>query len=601
MSHDVPTDQIAGQARSKDPREAVRRLLPYLRPHWRMGLFGVLLIIFTSLLAFPQPLINRFLVDDVILAQQMDLLPWAILLIGGLRIISMGADLLQQYAIQNFEQSVTLDIQKSLLDHTLNLPKAFFDKEEVGYLISRMSSDIQGLRWFFSGTIVYLFTNLIKFIGGVAFLFYLEWRLALACIIVLPFLVISVRFFSGRLHSLSYRGMEQGASIMKRIQETIASVPLIKAFSTEKHESERVKGALEGGRQIAMEQNVVGSVAGAVINIMPDLAKAVVLVVGAYLAIKGEWTLGSLLAFQSYVGYVFGPALFLATSNLTLQSSLASLERVMALFDIVPEENLDSGIIVEKVKGKVTFDNVSFHYGSGESILQDISFQVQPGEHIAIVGPSGVGKTTLISLILCFYKPTQGEILFDDLPAAAYNLLSIRKRIGYVAQSSLLLAGTINENLRYGTPGADQEKVENAARAAGIHEFIASLPQGYDSWVDERGGNLSEGQRQRISIARALLKDPDILIFDEPTSALDSVVERSIFDALPAFVKQKTLFVVAHHLATIQDSDRILLLNERQLVSVGTHASLLAESPFYRQLVSNQQLVMPCDPGRDMA
>ena len=354
MSRQPPPDSIAAQAAPLPHHTALKNLLPFIRPHWRSGLIGAVLIIFSSVLVFPQPMIYRFLVDDVILAQQLDLLPIAVLLMAGIRIISMGVSVLQQYYVLNFEQSVSLDIQKSLLDHTLRLPKEFFDTKETGYLISRISSDVQGLQWFFSSTIVYLFTNLIRFVGGIIFLFYLEWRLALVCLVVLPLLVISVRYFSKRMYNLSYSSMEQNATIMKRLQETITSVPLIKAFSTENRESSRVMSAFEGARQLTMEQNAVNSVAGMVINTAPDLARAVVLVAGAYLVILGNWTLGSLLAFQSYLGYVFGPAQVFANANLSLQNALASLERVSALMEILPEDSGQEGRQVERLMGAVS-------------------------------------------------------------------------------------------------------------------------------------------------------------------------------------------------------------------------------------------------------
>ena len=287
--------------------------------------------------------------------------------------------------------------------------------------------------------------------------------------------------------------------------------------------------------------------------------------------------------------FVYNPAQFLATANLQLQNALAALERVSALYDIVPEES-GAGVSISKLDGRVEFKNVSFSYNAEEPILEDISFQISPAEHVAIVGPSGVGKTTLVSLLLRFYQPTVGEVWYDDQPANSYELRSLRERIGYVSQGNFLLSGSIMDNLLYGNPDASIEQVESATRAAGIHDYIVSLPDAYSSRLGERGVNISEGQRQRLSIARALIKDPDIIILDEPTSALDSIVEKSIFDSLPNILRKKTMFVVAHRLATIQRSDKILLLNEKRLIAVGTHESLLKSNAFYRSLVANQQI-----------
>jgi len=340
--------------------------------------------------------------------------------------------------------------------------------------------------------------------------------------------------------------------------------------------------------RLSLEQSTVGSVSSLAINSMPALARLFVLAAGAYWVIKGQWTLGSLLAFQAYLGYLFGPAQFLASTNIELQDARASLERVSALFDIVPEGNVGTGKKVERLTGDVEFRNVSFSYDTRESVLEDITFRVLPGEHVAIVGPSGVGKTTLVSLILRFYRPSSGEIYFDGLPGKAYEVSSLRRRIGYVSQSTLLLTGTIMENLHYGNPEAAEEQVIHAAKVADIHEFIMGLPAGYETEIGEKGVNLSEGQKQRLSIARALVVEPDILVLDEPTSALDSMTEKSIFWSLPAVVGGKTLFVVAHRLSTIKDSDRIILLDRNGLVAIGTHQSLSETHDYYRSLVAYQ-------------
>jgi len=590
LSRDLPEDRIAEQHKYAGARANLSNLRPFVARHWRKGLLGAILILFNSLLGFPQPLINRFLIDDVILGQRLDLLVVVVLLMGGFAVTGMLTGALQQYYFARFEQEVILDIQQDLLDRTLHFPKSFFDDKEVGYLMSRLSSDVWGLRWFFSSTIVNILSNVLRLLGGIALLFYLEWRLALVALIVIPGLILWARFFSRRVRALSHQSMERQANVARQMQESLSSASLIKAFVSEEREVGRMMGEMRAALQISLERTVVGSLAGMSLNVLNNVANLVVLVAGAYLVIVGEWTLGSLLAFRSYVGYVYGPAQFLANINLQLQSALAALERVSALYDIVPEET-GVGVPVERLSGEVEFRGVSFAYDEEHSVLQDVSCRIRPGEHVAIVGPSGVGKTTLVSLLLRFYKPTAGEIWFDGRPASEYELSSLRRRIGYVSQSTLLLSGTIMENLRYGNPDASEEQVVRAAQVAGIHDFVVGLPEGYDAPVGERGVKLSEGQKQRLAIARALIKAPDILVLDEPTSALDSVVERSIFDALPALVRDGTLFVVAHRLATVQNSDRILLLNENRLVAMGTHRSLLESNDFYRALVENQQLI----------
>jgi ATP-binding cassette, subfamily B, bacterial MsbA len=584
----LPEDKIAGQKRNNKWRANLKNLFPFMKRHWRKGALGSLLILLTSLLAFPGPLITRFLIDKVILGKQLSLLLGVIALLAGIKIAGIILGILQQYFFTRFEQEVLFDIQRSLFDRTLRMPKSFFDSKETGYLMSRLLGDVGGLRWFFSSTVIHIFTSFIRFAGGAVFLLYLNWRLALAVLIVLPLMFVSTRFFGRKLRVLSHHGMERQAEVYQSVQESLAQTSLIKAFATEKRTLNSLMGKLRASLQLGMEQQTLGSLASLAIGAAPDLAHLIVLAGGAYLIIQGQWSVGSLLAFQSYVGFVYGPAQFLASANFQWQSAMASLERVSALFDVVPEEHDGAGIRVEKLRGEVEFKDVFFAYNGVDTVLENVSFTAMAGEHIAIVGPSGVGKTTLISLLLQFYRPQQGEILIDGLPATKYELNSLRRRIGYVPQSPTLMSGTIMENLRYGDPEADATQIERAAQVAGIHAFISSLPEGYQSLVGERGVNFSEGQKQRLAIARALVKNPDIVVLDEPTSALDSRTEESIFASLPELVRGKTLFIIAHRLSTIQQADRILCFDDKGLVGVGQHDDLEEKCEYYQSMLRSQ-------------
>ena len=487
LSRKLPEDAISGENGYGELRGRLRNVYPFVLRHWRQGVLGSSLIFVGTLLSFPQPLISRYLIDTVIMGHRLELLAGVVLLMVAVSAASKLSSLLQQFYVARFEQTVILDIQESLLNHMLRLPKAFFDGKETGYLMSRASSDVGGLQWFFSSAIVHIITNVLEFVGGICFLVYLEWRLAIAALIILPGLVLMMRYFSAKTYAMSHWSMEQHARVYSRFQECLSSVPLIKAFSTEERAVSSVISGLRKTLHLSLEQSTVNSVANLAIGSMPSLVNLGVLVTGAYWVITGHWSLGSLFAFQGYLGRVFGPVQFLATANLGLQNARASLERVSALFDLVPEEKTGKGLKKDRLQGDIEFRNVSFSYDAHNPVLENISFRVRPGERVAIVGPSGVGKTTLVSLILRFYRPTSGELYFDGIPARDIDVTALRRRIGYVSQGTLLLSGTVMENLRYGNQEATDEEVIRAARVASIHDFIVSLPTGYNAEVGQNG------------------------------------------------------------------------------------------------------------------
>lgn len=582
-------DRIAGEKKYSDFRKNLKKVIPYIIRYRRIGLLAVFLAVFSALVSLPLPMITRFLIDKVILDKQMAKLLSTVLVLAGAGILLKLANTFQQFYFSLFDQKVTLDIQHDLLDRTLRFPKSFFDTQEVGYLMSRLLSDINGIRLFYSSTMVNILGSSLRFIGGIGLLFYLKWQLALAVVIILPSLFFTARYFAKKIRILSHASMEQHANVSRSVQESLSSSSLIKAFSSEKNTAARLMSHLKNSFQANMESSTVSSAAGFSLGVVPEIARLLVLGLGAFWVIRGDWTLGSLLAFQAYLGYVFGPAHFLANVNLQIQRALSALERAFILFDIVPEENLETGISKDHLKGEVEFKGVAFSYDGAEKVLEDVSFKVDSGDWVAVVGPSGVGKTTLLSLVLGFYRPTSGTIMFDGVPVSQYNLSSLRKRIGYVSQKPQLLSGTILENLRYGNPEAEDEKIYRAAKVSGIHDFIQRLSRGYDAKISEQGVNLSDGQKQRIALARALVKDPDILILDEPTAALDAELEDSIFSSLPEMMSHKTLFVVTHRLSTIKKAKYILVFNEKKLVAKGTHQYLVQNSKEYQKLVAAQE------------
>jgi len=589
LAQKMPEDGISGIRGYGSLKASLKNLLPYFKRHWRRGLLGCVFIAGATLFAFPPPLITRYLVDDVILDRQIGLLTGAVLLLAICLVTEKLARLLEEFYFARFEQQVTLDIQEDLIDRVLHFPKSFFDNKQTGYLQSRLTEDVDGIRWFFSSTIVHAISNALRFLGGIVFLFYLEWKLSIAVLIFLPGLVWLMRLFSGRNHRLSHQAMEHKADVSGQAQESLSEVTLIKSNVNEDATRNRLMSSIRKVFQISLEQRVINSLAGISINAIPGLARIMTLVVGAFWIIKDQWTIGSLLAFQAYLAYVFGPAQILASTNLQFQKALAALERVSAIFDIAVEDNREEGYKVDKLEGNIEFRNVSFGYNGYEPVLKDISLHLRPGERVALAGPSGIGKTTLMSLILRFYCATVGEIYFDGRPASDYNTRSLRQRIGYASQNPRILSGTVLENLCYGQPDATRDKIIHAARIAAIHDDIEKLPDKYETMIGAKGLSLSEGQKQRLSIARALVKEPDILILDEPTSALDSMTEKSLFDALPSQVRGKTVLVASHRPSTIMQADRILLFNENGISDIGSPRSLLESGDYYRSLIADQK------------
>jgi ABC-type bacteriocin/lantibiotic exporter with double-glycine peptidase domain len=572
----LPKDHIAPNHKYGRFRDNVRYIYPSIFTQWKLGLVSMLLLLITSLLAFPGPMITRYLIDHVLINKHLKLLAPVIILLVAIGLTNSIAGQIRQFVNTRFTQEVTLHLQQKLIKRVFSLPKMFFDHIHKGYLMSRLTSDVSCINWFISGTVVQVFIQVTRLIGGICFLFYLEWRIAVPIMITLPVPFILTIFFAKKTYILSHRNRERSAGYQSAFQELISSIPLIKTFSNEKKSENTIVTEIRKNYTIANENMVLGSLNSNIMNLLPTVARFFVLAFGSYWVIQGDWSVGSLLAFQSYLGFVYGPVGFLASSTSQLQSTRAGLERLASLFEVTPEENTETGLDLNKIDGKVEFRNVSFAYNPQEPVLTNISFTVKPGDHWAIIGLSGIGKTTLISLIMRFYKQKSGEIFIDDRKISEYNVRSLRNRIGYVSQKTELLSGTILDNIKYGNSDATLEEVIAAAKIAEIHNFIDKLPEKYNTNLLEGAGNLSEGQRQRLSIARSLVKKPDILILDEPTASLDNITENSIYNLLPEVVKNKTMFTIAHRLGTVKNADKIIFLRgENKAPLIGYHDNLL--------------------------
>lgn len=567
----------------------IKKLWPFIRPNVKTGLVAAISLVLATLLALPTPLFVKYVIDQVILKKKIDQLLFVIILLVIIILAEAITKYINQLYFYRFEQEVIIDIQTSLIQKVLRFPKSFFEKKQIGYLMARLNGDIFRLRDLFSKTIVGIATNVFKFLAGAVILFFLHWKLALASLAIMPFFYLSVSKLGRKSRQKSHDVMEKSAHVSRDLQESLSGVTLIKSYRGEANALQRIFQSMKGSLQAGVERNKISAFSQLMITLIASSGTIIVLWFGAKEIIMDRMTLGSFVAFNSYLGYLYGPSRFLASSVVQLQAAFAAFDRVFELFGLVPEDENDGGKrVLEKLRGEIQFEGICYSYENRQDVLSDIDFSIKPGEKIAIVGPTGAGKSTLIKLLMRFYNPSRGKILFDGIEAETISLKSIRERIGLVSQDTFLFNDTVMNNIKYGSFDATEEAVMSAARASGVLEFVESFPEGYRTLVGERGDNLSVGQKQRISIARAFLKNPDILIFDEPTSALDAITETAVKDAIFRHSKEKTVFIIAHRLSTVTSADRIFVLEKGRIIQVGGHEELVREEGLYRNMFGEQ-------------
>ncbi|HHQ6831249.1 TPA: SAV1866 family putative multidrug efflux ABC transporter [Staphylococcus aureus] len=507
-------------------------------------------------------------------------------------IVRPPIEFIRQYLAQWTSNKILYDIRKKLYNHLQALSARFYANNQVGQVISRVINDVEQTKDFILTGLMNIWLDCITIIIALSIMFFLDVKLTLAALFIFPFYILTVYVFFGRLRKLTRERSQALAEVQGFLHERVQGISVVKSFAIEDNEAKNFDKKNTNFLTRALKHTRWNAYSFAAINTVTDIGPIIVIGVGAYLAISGSITVGTLAAFVGYLELLFGPLRRLVASFTTLTQSFASMDRVFQLIDEDYDiKNGDGAQPIEIKQGRIDIDHVSFQYNDNEApILKDINLSIEKGETVAFVGMSGGGKSTLINLIPRFYDVTSGQILIDGHNIKDFLTGSLRNQIGLVQQDNILFSDTVKENILLGRPTATDEEVVEAAKMANAHDFIMNLPQGYDTEVGERGVKLSGGQKQRLSIARIFLNNPPILILDEATSALDLESESIIQEALDVLSKDRTTLIVAHRLSTITHADKIVVIENGHIVETGTHRELIAKQGAYEHLYSIQNL-----------
>ncbi|HGZ4249897.1 TPA: SAV1866 family putative multidrug efflux ABC transporter [Staphylococcus aureus] len=507
-------------------------------------------------------------------------------------IVRPPIEFIRQYLAQWTSNKILYDIRKKLYNHLQALSARFYANNQVGQVISRVINDVEQTKDFILTGLMNIWLDCITIIIALSIMFFLDVKLTLAALFIFPFYILTVYVFFGRLRKLTRERSQALAEVQGFLHERVQGISVVKSFAIEDNEAKNFDKKNTNFLTRALKHTRWNAYSFAAINTVTDIGPIIVIGVGAYLAISGSITVGTLAAFVGYLELLFGPLRRLVASFTTLTQSFASMDRVFQLID--EDYDIKNGVGAQPIEikqGRIDIDHVSFQYNDNEApILKDINLSIEKGETVAFVGMSGGGKSTLINLIPRFYDVTSGQILIDGHNIKDFLTGSLRNQIGLVQQDNILFSDTVKENILLGRPTATDEEVIEAAKMANAHDFIMNLPQGYDTEVGERGVKLSGGQKQRLSIARIFLNNPPILILDEATSALDLESESIIQEALDVLSKDRTTLIVAHRLSTITHADKIVVIENGHIVETGTHRELIAKQGAYEHLYSIQNL-----------
>ena len=573
----------------RSKREIIIRLIAYLKPYKAKSMIVILLMILVMLCNVVNPYLLQQAIDVYVVNKDIN----GILLIGGIllviNIFAWIASKIRWTMISKITNNILVNIRHELYEHIQKLSFDFFDNRPVGKILARVVGDVNALKNLFNQSIQTLIPELLSLVCVAMAMFILNVKLAMACIILLPFLTIAMFYIE--IHSRKRWEVfrNKRSNLNGFTHEDFSGIKVVQAFANEKNTEKNFRKMVKEQKEAFLNAVRLNDCFWPLVELSWGIGTLIVFAVGYRLILSGEIQVGKLIAFSMYTGMFWRPIMNLSSFYNTLITNFAAADRIFDILDQDPDiENIGEAPKMSRIDGKVEFRNIDFSYNGGGKVLNNINFKVNPGDKIALVGATGSGKTTIISLLSRFYDPTDGEILVDGKNIKYVDLYSYRSQMGIMLQDTFLFSSTIMENIRYGRLDATDEEVINAAKAVNAHEFIMKLENGYDTEVNERGSRLSLGQRQLVSFARALLANPRILILDEATSNIDTQTEMLVQKGIEKLIKGRTSFVIAHRLSTIRDCDKILVISDGEIIEAGTHDELLRNKGMYYDLYSAQ-------------
>jgi ABC-type multidrug transport system fused ATPase/permease subunit len=568
---------------------SLKRLFRHLGPYWKpLTATSILLLLQTGLSLLP-PLFQKAIIDEVIATGDLRRLVLLVAVLIGVFAVLALVEFGDQYLRHVLGERFLLDLRVRIYGYLQRLSLSFFERTSTGELMSRVTNDVNELERFITHGVTLIVVDFLRLVGASVILILLDWRLALVALLPIPFIGFGLRRFNRRVRPIYRRVRDRLGDINARLQDDLSGMRVIQAFGQEEAELQRFRSVSERYFRERVQAIWAWSTFFPSIYFVSSVSGVLVLGVGAAMIINGQLTLGTLVAFLAYIASFYEPLRRLTDVDNVFQQADAAAERIFELLDEMPEiQDAPDAIPLGRITGEVAFDDVHFRYGDDGEVLHDIEFQMAPGQMVALVGPSGAGKTSIANLLCRFYDPTHGRVLVDGHDLRRLQLRSLRQQVAVVLQDTFLFNATVRENLLYGKPDACEAEIIAAAQAAYAHEFIQGLSDGYDTLIGERGVRLSGGQRQRLALARAILTDPRVLILDEATSSVDAEAEYLIQQALDQVMKGRTSLVIAHRLSTIREADKIIALHDGRISEVGDHYELLARDGLYSQLYRRQ-------------